>query len=70
MIKLLNFERDAKLIFESHHQGRLQRRTTKGVDKRCGEKETTESFDLAKLFDLESKFNSEALGSIAHSETG
>ncbi len=27
-------------------------------------------FDLAKLTDLESKFNSEALGSIAHCDSG
>ena len=34
-IKLSNFKRDAKNNFESHHQGRVQRRITRGVGKIC-----------------------------------
>ncbi len=55
-----------KVIIKDGFVGELQAELEKDVvkKKRCN------VFELAKLSDLESKFNPEALGSIAHCEPG
>ena len=55
-----------KAIIKDGFGGELQDELAKDVVK----KKRFKVFDLARLSDLESKFNSEALGSIAHCETG
>jgi hypothetical protein len=55
-----------KAIIKYGFQGELQKELEQEVVK----KKRFKLYDLAKLSDLESKFNSEALGSIAHCETG
>jgi hypothetical protein len=55
-----------KAIIKDGFEGELQAELEKDVVK----KKRLKVFDLAKLSDLESKFNSEALGSIAHCEPG
>ncbi len=55
-----------KVIIKYGFQGELQ----KELEQDVVTKKRFKEFDLAKLSDLKSKFNSEALGSIAHCETG
>ncbi len=55
-----------KAIIKDGFGGELQEELAKDAVK----KKRFKIFDLARLSDLESKFNSEALGSIAHCETG
>ena len=55
-----------KAIIKDGFEGELQAELEKEVVK----KKRFKVFDLAKLSDLESKFNSKALGSIAHCEPG
>jgi len=55
-----------KAIIKYGFRGELQ----KELEQEIVKKKRFKVYDLAKLSDLESKFNSEALGSIAHCETG
>ncbi len=55
-----------KAIIKDGFEGELQADLEKDMVK----KKRSKVFDLAKLADLESKFNSEAPGSIAHCEPG
>jgi hypothetical protein len=55
-----------KAIIKYGFRGELQ----KELEQEIVKKKRFKVYNLAKLSDLESKFNSEALGSIAHCETG
>ena len=55
-----------KAMFKHGFDGELEAEFEKDVIK----KKRWNVFELARLSDLESKFNSEAIGSIAHAETG
>ena len=55
-----------KALFKHGFKGELQAQLEKEVIKT----KRWNVFELARLSDLESKFNSEAVGSIAHAETG
>ncbi len=55
-----------KAIIKDGFKGELQ----EDLEKDAVKKKRFNVFDLARLSDLDSKFNSEALGSIAHCETG
>jgi hypothetical protein len=55
-----------KAMFKHGFDGELETEFEKDVIK----KKRWNVFELARLSDLESKFNSEAIGSIAHAETG
>jgi hypothetical protein len=55
-----------KTINKYGFKGELQ----KELEQEILEKKRFKVYDLEKLSDLESKFNSDALGSIAHCETG
>ena len=55
-----------KALFKHGFKGELQNE----LEKELIQKKRWDVFELARLSDLESKFNSEAVGSIAHAETG